>query len=192
MGSVDEPAAHSSARSLTHVGSLDDDAALRQSVGELFVRCERRVGRYLAQMVGDRALAEDLLQDTFDAVFRSRSQLGAVQSPDAWVFGIARNRALDALRRRRRFESALRRLTDRGSNQSEDDEVVAVRDLLARHLSAEDRALVLLRYLHDFDSNELAAMTGLTPEAVRQRLSRARTRLLNSAQLNDPTEEAPR
>ena len=180
------------ALSLRQGGHRDEDAALRQLVGELFVRCERRVGRYLVQMVGDRALAEDLLQDTFDAVFRSRSQLGAVENPEAWVFGIARHRALDALRRQRRFDGALRRLIDRGSNQSEDDEVVAVRDLLARHLGAEDRALVLLRYVHDFDSNELAAMTGLTPQAVRQRLSRARTRLLNSAQPNETTQEEPR
>src|SRR5258708_3752602 len=192
MGSLEEPAVQPQALSLRQGGHRDEDAALRQLVGELFVRCERRVGRYLVQMVGDRALAEDLLQDTFDAVFRSRSQLGAVENPEAWVFGIARHRALDALRRQRRFDGALRRLIDRGSNQSEDDEVVAVRDLLARHLGAEDRALVLLRYVHDFDSNELAAMTGLTPQAVRQRLSRARTRLLNSAQPNETTQEEPR
>jgi RNA polymerase sigma factor (sigma-70 family) len=65
-----------------------------------------------------------------------------------------------------------------------DEEIVAVRDLLARHLSPEDRALVLLRYLHDFDSRELAEMTGLTSEAIRQRLSRARARLV-AAQVHD-------
>jgi RNA polymerase sigma-70 factor (ECF subfamily) len=100
-----------------------------------------------------------------------------VRNQEAWLYGIARNRALAALRRRRRFAGALGRLAGRYQAAREDEELVAVRDLLERHLSPEDRALVLLRYLHDFDANELAEMTGLTAEAVRQRLSRARARL---------------
>lgn len=52
-----------------------------------------------------------------------------------------------------------------------------MQDMLARTLSPEDRALVLLRYLHGFDAVELGEMTGSTPEAVRQRLSRACARL---------------
>ena len=71
----------------------------------------------------------------------------------------------------------LLRLGAREAATQDDAEVVAVHDLLARTLSPDDRALVLLRYLHDFEVSELAAMTGLTPEAVRQRLSRARARL---------------
>ncbi len=161
--------------------SPEDDEALKRTVEALFVGCQRRVGRYLVQMVGDRALAEDLLQDSFGVALQSRAQLPAVTNPEAWLFGIARNRALQALRRRRRFDGVLRRLIERRRTTSaEDEEMVAVRDLLVRHLSPEDRALVLLRYLHDFDSNELAEMTGLTADAVRQRLSRARARLLTA------------
>jgi RNA polymerase sigma-70 factor (ECF subfamily) len=166
---------------------LDGDQALRQAVEELFVVCQRRVGRYLAQLVEDRALAEDLLQDSFHDALRSRAQLPGVRNQEAWLFGIARNRALQALRRRRRFARVLRRLGERPIAMVDDTEIVAVRDLLARHLSPEDRALVLLRYLHDFDSGELAVMTGLTPEAVRQRLSRARARLI-AAHLHDNQE----
>ena len=139
-------------------------------------------------MVADRALAEDLLQDSFHDALRSRAQLPGVQNPEAWLFGIARNRALQALRKQRRFGGALRRLGSRLPAEREDEEIIVVRDLLARHLSAEDRALVLLRYLHDFDSNELAEMTGLTAEAIRQRLARARARLINAARL-DGTEK---
>ena len=174
------------------VKRVDDDPALRQAVEELFVDCQRRVGRYLAQMVGDRALAEDLLQDSFHDALRSRAQLPEVRNPEAWLFGIARNRALQALRKRRRFDGVLRRLGDRLATSSDDEEIVAVRDLLARHLSPEDRALVLLRYLHDFDTSELAEMTGLTPEAIWQRLSRARARLISAAHLHDNNEGEPR
>lgn len=163
---------------------LDDDQALRKAVEELFAVCQRRVGRYLAQIVDDRALAEDLLQDSFHDALRSRAQLPGIRNPEAWLYGIARNRALQALRRRRRFARMLYRLGERPTTTVYDEEIVAVRDLLARHLSPEDQALVLLRYLHDFDSRELAEMTGLTSEAIRQRLSRARARLV-AAQLHD-------
>ena len=166
----------------------DDEQACRQAVEALFESCQRRIGRYLVQMVADRALAEDLLQDSFHDALRSRSQFPSVRNGEAWLFGIARNRALQALRRRRRFDAALRRLGSRLPAGTEDEEIVAVRDLLARHLSPEDRALVILRYLHDFDSNELAEMTGLTAAAVRQRLSRARASLLQAARPDEKGE----
>lgn len=165
----------------SEVGARRGDAAAEQ-VGELFVLLERRVGRYLAQVVGDRSLAEDLLQDTFHDAFRARAQLPSVRNPEAWLFGIARHRALAALRRRRRFHRALARL-ERGSDWSleEEPDVLAVRELLDRSVSAEERTLLVLRYLHGFDSPELAEMTGRTPEAIRQQLSRARRKLLAAA-----------
>jgi RNA polymerase sigma-70 factor (ECF subfamily) len=159
--------------------STAEDDAFKAAVEELFRRCERGLGRYLAQFVRDRALAEDLLQDSFHAALLSRAQLPGVENREAWLYGIARNRALNALRRRRRFDGALARLGRWQRSGSQDDsELVALRDLLDQTLSPEDRSLVLLRYLHDFDAVELGEMTGLTPDAVRQRLSRARARLL--------------
>jgi RNA polymerase sigma-70 factor (ECF subfamily) len=147
-------------------------------VDELFRRCERRVGKYLLQMVGDRSLAEDLLQDVFHDAFRTREQLRHVRNADAWLFGIARNRALNALRRRRRLQAALTRLARRSVPSEPDHELVALRDLLERHVTPEDRSLLILRYLHGFDALELGEMTGRSAEAVRQRLARARAKLI--------------
>jgi RNA polymerase sigma-70 factor (ECF subfamily) len=157
-----------------------DPAAER--VGELFAALERRIGRYLAQMVGDRTLAEDLLQDTFHDALKARDQLDEVRSPEAWLYGIARHRALAALRRRRRFHRALARL-ERGFGWSleEEPDVLGVRELLERSVRPDERALLVLRYLHGFDAPELAEMTGRTPDAVRQQLSRARRKLLAAA-----------
>src|SRR5579884_519862 len=80
---------------------------------DLFGACEIRLGRFLAQMLGDRGLAEDLLQETFYEAFRRRDQLGQIGNPEAWLFGVARNLALPALRRRRRFRVALERFVER-------------------------------------------------------------------------------
>ena len=153
-----------------------------EAVERLFYSCEARLGRFLAQMVGDRALAEDLLQDSFYEAFRCRDQLPAIENPEAWLFGIARNRALAALRRRRRLRAALERFAQRPEPSERDDlELLALRDLLERHVGPEDRALLILRYLHGFEATELAAMTGRTPEAIRQRLARAKRRLIRAA-----------
>jgi len=152
------------------------------AIEQLFCDCEGRLGRFLAQMVGNRQLAEDLLQDTFHDAFRLRDRLAEVENREAWLFGIARNRALSALRSRRRFRAALERLVQRPEPSERDDlELLALRDLLERHLEPDDRALLILRYLYGFDSGELAAMTGRTPEAVRQRLARAKARLIEAA-----------
>lgn len=149
---------------------------------ELFERCEQRLGRFLAQMVRDRQLAEDLLQDTFHDAFRDRARFAAVQNEEAWIFGIARNRALNALRRRRRLHGVIDRLARRDARAStEDHELLALRDLLERHLSAEEHALLILRYLHGFSAPELAVMTGKTPETIRQRLARAKKKLIDAS-----------
>ena len=76
------------------------------TVEELFVRYEARLGRFLAQVTRSRQLAEDLLQETFVVAVRERDRLATIANAEAWLFGIARNRALHALRRRRRGRGA--------------------------------------------------------------------------------------
>jgi RNA polymerase sigma-70 factor (ECF subfamily) len=153
--------------------------AARPAVEELFRAHAAELGRYLVAMVRDRSLAEDLLQDTFCDALKARERLDAVGNERAWLYGIARHRALGALRRRRRFQRAVARLAGTREVAAESDaELVGLLDLLERELSPELRALVLLRYVHGFQAAELAEMTGLSPETVRQRLARGRTRLI--------------
>jgi RNA polymerase sigma-70 factor, ECF subfamily len=162
--------------------------AFRALLDELFREYERPLGKYLVQMVRDRELAEDLLQDVFHDALRNGGALAEADSPAAWLFGIARNKALAALRRRRRFRHVRRRLWSRAPDTSRDDhEFVAVNELLEQTLAPADRALILLRYLYGFSAVELAEMTGRTPAAVRQRLARARDSLLASIDSTPPT-----
>ena len=185
----------SHSRSLRHLRCMSASRSLSVFVGEpieataqaaveaLFRAHGPELGRYLAAMVRDRSLAEDLLQETFYDAIRAQGQLSVIENPRAWLHGIARNRALRGLRTRRRVARALAGLALSRDRVHEGDEaIVAVLDLLERNLSPELRALVLLRYLHGFDAPELAQMTGLSPESVRQRLARARARLLAAAQ----------
>ncbi len=157
--------------------------ARRGEIDALFRRYSPELSRYLVTMVRDRDLAEDLLQETFADALRAGARLSEVREPRAWLYVLARNRALRSFRSARRFRSALSRLGRRDQMSSEnDEEIVAVHDLLERELTPELRALVLLRYLHGFEAVELAGMLGLSAEAVRQRLARARARLLAVAE----------
>jgi RNA polymerase sigma-70 factor, ECF subfamily len=156
--------------------------AAAASVEEWFSAYESDLGKYLVQFVRDRALAEDLLQETFHDAYRASRALPDIRNPRAWLYGIARNHALGALRRQRRLQRALARLVLRNEQPAAiDSEAASILSLLEQTLTPEDRALVLLRHLHGFDASELAEMTGRSPAAVRQRLSRARTRLLEAA-----------
>jgi RNA polymerase sigma factor (sigma-70 family) len=152
----------------TRAGSTRSDP-----IEVLFAAHERRVGQFLVQMVRDRALAEDLLQETFLDAHRARGRLAEVVSPEAWLLGIARHRALAALRRHRRAQRAVERLWQRRSEHLETASQVEVMDALERALGSDDRALVLLRYVYDLDAPALAEMTGRTPAAIRKRLQRA-------------------
>ena len=142
---------------------------------------ERPIGQFLAQMTADRALAADLMQESFLAAWRDRRQMPANPAlRRGWLYGIARNRALSALRKRRRGLHAWGRLADRAEASvlsAEQDDALAMRDLLVRTLGPEERSLFVLRHVHGFDGPELARLTGLKPDAMRKRLQRAAERM---------------
>lgn len=127
------------------------------TVEGLFRAHAPELGRYLVAMVRDRSLAEDLLQDTFHDALRAKEKLPRIENQRAWLYGIARHRALQALRRGRRFQRTVLRLAgSRQETQEGDEAAVAVLDLLERELSPDVRGLVLLRYVHGFQAAELA------------------------------------
>jgi RNA polymerase sigma-70 factor (ECF subfamily) len=154
-----------------------DAPSVPTDVESLFRLHEVVLGRFLLGMVGDIELAEDLLQETFVAACRWPDRLGAATSAEAWLFGVARNQALSAIRRRSRFGAALRRVAQR---EREGYELpLPARDAveLVASLAPEDRALVLLRYCYGFEATELAEITNRSAAAVRKRLERCRTAL---------------
>src|SRR5580765_7219396 len=62
-----------------------------------------RVYAYVASLLRDRSAAEDVTAQAFERAYRKRARFSAKRgSPEAWVFGVARNAALDELRKRKR------------------------------------------------------------------------------------------
>ncbi|CAN5437251.1 sigma-70 family RNA polymerase sigma factor [soil metagenome] len=156
----------------------------RTGVGEfeeLFRRYEPGIGRFLAQMVSDRALAADLTQETFASALGARNQLESIENPEAWLFRIARNCALQSFRKRSRAVNAIKRLShERRDEVADPAEAIEVRDQLMRTLKPDERSVLILRYVHGFSSQELAEIVGRSPEAIRKELSRSRRKLIES------------
>lgn len=69
---------------------------------ELFERHRRGLLAYVVGLLGDRALAEDVVQDCFVQLARSAERLDPSRGVRPWLYRVAHNRAIDLLRRRRR------------------------------------------------------------------------------------------
>ena len=127
---------------------------------------------YIHRRTANRALAEDLAQETF--VRATAAFLGwRGGSPLAWLLVIARNVVADHHRRGRPLvplEEALPPAEEFPHTRLE------VRDLLAR-LPEPDRRLLEMIYLDGFTHSEVAAMTSRTPAAIRTAVWRARESL---------------
>jgi RNA polymerase sigma-70 factor (ECF subfamily) len=145
----------------------------------LFERWHGRVYGLVLRITGDRHLAEDVAQRAFMNLYASPPPGGGRSSFKALLFTIARNEAIDELRKRgRRRETSMEATPERSGGAAspaelaDRDEVQArVRAALA-HLPAETREVVLLREGEGLTIVEVCEVTGLTRDAVRWRLAR--------------------
>jgi RNA polymerase sigma factor (sigma-70 family) len=143
---------------------------------EALYRCSRDdLYAYVATLLRDRAAAEDVVATSFERAYRKRRAFDRRRGDErAWLFGIARNAALDELRRRRR-------LAQLAAEPEAHDDVVdgvevalrrtAVRAALSK-LSARDRELVALKFHAGLSNGELARVVGISESAVGTRLHR--------------------
>ena len=77
-----------------------------ESFEALYERTFPKVYAYVASLLRDRAAAEDVTSQAYERAYRKRRSYRAGRgSAEAWVFGIARNAALDELRKRKRRAS---------------------------------------------------------------------------------------
>jgi len=83
------------------VAQADRSAAAAESFEALYCRTFPRVYGYVASLLRDRGAAEDVTAQAFERAYRKRNSFRSKRgSREAWLFGIARNAALDELRKR--------------------------------------------------------------------------------------------
>ncbi len=137
---------------------------------------------YVSGMLRDRMSAEDVTALAFERAFRARGRFDAKRGdPRSWLFGIARNAALDELRRRGRGElldSESERVPDHAAGDIA--EQVARRETLMTalgRLSVGDRELVVLKFHAGLSNAEIGDVVGISGSNVGTRLSRTLGRL---------------
>jgi RNA polymerase sigma-70 factor, ECF subfamily len=153
------------------VGSAQDLAS------HLFERHHVEIFAYLHRMVVDREWAEDLAQETFLSAYRAADQIAGLQNPRAWLYRIATNLALNALRRKRRFAwLPWQWHEDRPASVNVADEVGrhALVEAALAALPPDYRAPLLLYSHYGFKVTEVTEALNLSEGAARMRLQRAR------------------
>jgi len=160
-----------------------DEEAFRQ----IFDRYSRPVLSFIFDMVGDRSLAEDLAQETFVRAFRGLSTLREETKLSTWLFGIARNCALEQLRSRRRNEGNVEidaepafELHDRArtpSSQLLDKELSGVIQTALARLDEDKRTVFTLKILQQRSYEEIAEITGFSVGKLKTDLHRARAEM---------------
>ena len=154
--------------------ALDFDALYRDARDDVYA--------YVVTLLRDRAAAEDVTAQAFERAFRKARRYDPGKGgPRAWLFGIARNAALDELRRAQAHRHARRRAGRRRAPAPDEAaeralERAAVRDALAG-LPPRDRELIALKFHAGLDNAELAAVLGVSVSNAGTQLHRAMTKL---------------
>jgi RNA polymerase sigma-70 factor (ECF subfamily) len=156
-----------------------EEAALRA----LLAAHQMRVFRFVLRLVGNEAVAEEVMSEVFLEVWRNAARFEGASAPSTWILSIAHHRAVSRLRKRREEtwdEDAAGALRDEG-----DDPEVAVQKAdkgeALRHcidkLSADHKAVIDLVYYHELSVSEVSEVLKIPENTVKTRMYYARKRL---------------
>jgi RNA polymerase sigma-70 factor (ECF subfamily) len=175
----------------------DDDPAAFSQLVEIY---QHRLVGVMHHLIGNTEEAEDLAQEVFLRVYRTRKKYRPKAKFSTWLFTIANNLALNALRNRKRKPAIPLDVADSGPlGPRPAEQLVRNRDaapstclqhaeLAARirmaldKLNERQKLAVILNKFEDMGYAEIAEVMELTTKAVKSLLSRARARLREELQ----------
>jgi RNA polymerase sigma-70 factor, ECF subfamily len=155
-----------------------------QLLADLVERFQRRLVRYLLYLTGTREYAEDLAQETWVRVLQRGSQYNGRQRFDPWLFAIARNLAIDYLRKKQKAVQAASLPNDPdavlllpSSGPSPFEAAARSEDAIRlagqlQILSPLYREVLLLRFQEDLSLPEIAQVLGAPLTTVTSRIYR--------------------
>ncbi len=168
------------------VAAPDALASPQQRLEELYRSSRDDVYAYVATVLADRTLAEDVTALAFERAFRRRRLYRAHRGSErAWLFGIARNAALDELRRRKRAATPMSDLDAAGEALAHDEASqhadatarrVTVQAALAQ-LDGRERELIALRFHGGLSHGEIARVLKISESNAGTLLHRTITKL---------------
>lgn len=153
-------------------------AGERSAFEQLYRRYEQRVYQYALSFVRDRSLAEDVLIDAMTSVWDGAGKFAGDSQVSTWILGIARHKALDAVRRsgRRAQEDSLEDSPDLESEQDSPVEAAerSNSQSLARRamerLSADHQEILRLAFFEELPYEDIAALLSIPANTVKTRV----------------------
>ena len=155
----------------------------REAFKALYERYQRRLFCYLVKMVNDQGRAEELTNDVLLEVWRGAKTYQGRSSPSTWIFGIARHKALNELRRKGDVPvepEALLQVTDPHPGPGHEVERADLARLMKAALTKlgpEHREVLELAYYQGFSIQEMAEILRCPANTVKTRMFYARQKL---------------
>jgi RNA polymerase sigma-70 factor (ECF subfamily) len=159
-----------------------EDLPAAETFEALYRRTFPRVYGYVASLLRDQAAAEDVTAQAFERAYRKQhSFLPKRGSRDAWLFGIARNAALDELRKRKRRAGLYADIEDESSpTPAEYADLTLTRETVRAALmtlDAREQDIVALKFAGDLSHAEIAKVLRISETGAGTRLHRALEKL---------------
>jgi len=153
------------------------DASLHEAlVAETFAVSYRRLVTQMYAVSGDRAEAEDVVQEAFARAVAAGRSWREVSNREAWLRTVALNTMRTRARRRRLFQRATPRISTPAEAPGVSEDHLAVIAAL-RMLGEHQRVVIALYYFADLSVAEIGAELGLPTGTVKTRLMRGREAL---------------
>ncbi len=161
---------------------------VRERVDTIYRTESRRIFATLVRLLGDFDLAEDALHDAFRVAMEQWPRDGVPAKPRAWLVSTGRFKAIDALRRRARFDAPLEEIAERldrdtsnvvgqSDEDIEDDRLRLVFTCCHPALSPEARVALTLREVCGLTTEAIAHAFLTSPPTLAQRIVRAKAKI---------------
>jgi RNA polymerase sigma-70 factor, ECF subfamily len=161
---------------------------VREQLDAVYRSESRRIFATLIRLLGDFELAEDALHDAFSAALEQWPKEGVPANPRAWLVSAGRFRAIDAIRRRARFDASQTAFAENvGAEASdpasfenegiEDDRLRLIFTCCHPALPPEARVALTLREVCGLTTEEIAHAFLTVPSTLAQRIVRAKAKI---------------
>jgi RNA polymerase sigma-70 factor (sigma-E family) len=160
--------------------SQGDNVATERAFEDLYRAERRRILAVVVLLTGDRAAAEDIVQDAFAAALRRWTTISAYDRPGDWVKRVAVNKAISRFRRGRNERVALARVAGWPAADGPDGRPGELADPLwaaVRRLPRRQAQVIALMYVDDLSAEQVAATLGCSVGAVKSHVHRAKRHL---------------
>jgi RNA polymerase sigma-70 factor, ECF subfamily len=159
---------------------------LHEEITRLYHAESRRVLATLIRLLGDFDLAEEAMQDAFAAAVEQWPRDGAPKNPRAWLVSAGRFRAIDALRRRARFDASLHHVAEALDGRAatsdfdegiEDDRLRLIFTCCHPALNLDAQIALTLREVCGLTTEEIARAFVVRAPTIAQRIVRAKAKI---------------